>query len=81
LIGQLIGAGALVLYGLKVPLTGFEIVDIWLTVFWIVGITNAINLLDNMDGLAAGISAIAALSLALNFFQNGLTNELLLARP
>jgi len=79
LIGQLIGAGALVLYGLKVPLTGFEIVDIWLTVFWIVGITNAINLLDNMDGLAAGISAIAALSLALNFFQNGLTNELLLA--
>lgn len=79
LIGQLIGAGALVLYGLKLPLTGFEIVDIWLTVFWIVGITNAINLLDNMDGLAAGISAIAAVSLALNFFQNGLTNELLLA--
>ena len=79
LIGQLIGAGILVLYGLKVPLTGFELVDIWLTVFWIVGITNAINLLDNMDGLAAGISAIAATSLAINFAVNGLTNELLLA--
>src|SRR3954452_22870903 len=78
LIGQLIGAGVLVLYGLKVPLTGFEIVDIWLTVFWVIGITNAINLLDNMDGLAAGISAIAAFSLALNFSANGLTNELLL---
>src|SRR5688572_32295999 len=79
LIGQLIGAGILVLYGLKLPLTGYEIVDIWLTVFWVVGITNAINLLDNMDGLAAGISAIAAFSLALNFAANGLTNELLLA--
>ena len=79
LIGQLIGAGVLVLSGLKLPLTGFEIIDIWLTVFWVIGITNAINLLDNMDGLAAGISAIAAFSLALNFSVNGLTNELLLS--
>jgi UDP-GlcNAc:undecaprenyl-phosphate GlcNAc-1-phosphate transferase len=78
LIGQLIGAGILILFGLKLPLTGFEIVDIWLTVFWVIGITNAINLLDNMDGLAAGISAIASLSLAMNFATNGLTNELLL---
>jgi len=78
LIGQLIGAGILVLYGLKLPLTGFEIVDIWITVFWVIGITNAINLLDNMDGLAAGISAIAAFSLALNFASHGLTGELLL---
>lgn len=79
LIGQLIGAGILVLSGLKLPLTGFEIIDIWITVFWVIGITNAINLLDNMDGLAAGISAIAAFSLAMNFASNGLTNELLLA--
>ena len=78
LIGQLIGAGFLVLSGLKLPLTGFEVIDIWLTVFWVIGITNAINLLDNMDGLAAGISAIAGFSLALNFAANGLTNELLL---
>jgi UDP-GlcNAc:undecaprenyl-phosphate GlcNAc-1-phosphate transferase len=78
LIGQLIGAGFLVLSGLKLPLTGFEIVDIWITVFWVIGITNAINLLDNMDGLAAGISAIAAFSLGLNFASTGFTNELLL---
>ncbi len=78
LIGQLIGAGILVLSGLKLPLTGFEIIDLWLTVFWVIGITNAINLLDNMDGLAAGISAIASISLALNFWVNGLSNELLL---
>lgn len=78
LIGQLIGAGVLILAGLKLPLTGYEIVDIWLTVFWVVGITNAINLLDNMDGLATGIAAIAAFSLALSFAANGLTGELLL---
>ncbi len=34
-----------------------------LTIFWIVGVTNAFNLLDNMDGLAAGIAAIVALTL------------------
>ncbi len=79
LIGQLIGAGFLVSYGLKIPLTGLDLVDIWITVFWLIGITNAINLLDNMDGLAAGISAIAALSLAINFAAHGMTNELLLA--
>ncbi len=78
LIGQLIGAGILVLSGLTIPLTGYAVVDIWITVLWIVGITNAINLLDNMDGLAAGISAIAAFSLAMNFAANGLTAELLL---
>jgi UDP-GlcNAc:undecaprenyl-phosphate GlcNAc-1-phosphate transferase len=78
-IGQLIGATVLVVFGLKLPLTGYELIDIWITIFWIIGITNAINLLDNMDGLAAGISAIATFSLAMNFAANGLTNELLLA--
>ncbi len=78
LIGQLIGAAILIFAGLKMPLTGYEIVDIWITVFWVVGITNAINLLDNMDGLAAGISAIAAISLAINFAINGGGNETLL---
>ena len=34
-----------------------------LTVLWIVGITNAINLLDGLDGLACGVSTIAALTL------------------
>lgn len=34
-----------------------------LTLFWIVGVTNAINLVDGLDGLAAGISAISATTL------------------
>jgi UDP-GlcNAc:undecaprenyl-phosphate GlcNAc-1-phosphate transferase len=77
LAGQLFGAVVVAGFGLKLPLTGFEIVDIFITIFWIIGITNAINLLDNMDGLAAGISAIAAGSLAVSFAANGQTNELL----
>jgi UDP-GlcNAc:undecaprenyl-phosphate GlcNAc-1-phosphate transferase len=36
-------------------------VSLAITVLWIVGITNAINLLDNMDGLSAGVATIASL--------------------
>lgn len=77
LIGQLFGAVFVVGFGLKLPLTGYELIDIWLTIFWIIGITNAINLLDNMDGLAAGIAVIAAISLGLSFLINGQTAETL----
>ena len=45
--------------------------NILLTFFWLVGITNAINLLDNMDGLAGGISLITALILSYFFWQSG----------
>lgn len=78
LIGQLIGAVVLVQFGLTLPITSYQIVNFWITVFWIVGITNAINLLDNMDGLAAGISAIAAVSLGLSFAVNDQVNEFML---
>lgn len=36
-----------------------------LTVFWIVGITNAVNLIDGLDGLAAGISSIGISALGI----------------
>ncbi len=45
-----------------VQLVGVSWVDAIITVFWVVGITNAFNLLDNMDGLSAGIAAIASFS-------------------
>jgi UDP-GlcNAc:undecaprenyl-phosphate/decaprenyl-phosphate GlcNAc-1-phosphate transferase len=38
-------------------------VDALITVLWVVGITNAFNLLDNMDGLSAGVALIAALAI------------------
>jgi UDP-GlcNAc:undecaprenyl-phosphate GlcNAc-1-phosphate transferase len=70
---QLAAALVVILYGgLKVSfvtsLLGANPVDLgWfslpLTVCWIVGITNAVNLVDGLDGLAAGVSGIAALSI------------------
>ena len=78
LIGQLFGAAIIVGFGLKLPMTGFELVDVGITVFWLVGISNAVNLLDNMDGLAAGIAAIAAGALAFGFAANGQYAELAL---
>ncbi len=39
---------------------GGEWIDLAITLVWIVGITNAFNLLDNMDGLSAGVAAIGA---------------------
>ena len=77
LIGQIIGTAIVVGFGLVLPWTSWDMVNIWLTVFWLIGITNAINLLDNMDGLAAGISAIAALTLAVVLGAGGQDVELL----
>lgn len=34
-----------------------------LTLFWVVGVTNALNLIDGLDGLAAGVTAISAITL------------------
>ncbi len=48
-----------VLAGLRVAATGVEAIDIAITIAWVVGITNALNLMDNMDGLAAGTAATA----------------------
>jgi UDP-GlcNAc:undecaprenyl-phosphate GlcNAc-1-phosphate transferase len=78
LIGQFIGVGVIIGFGLVLPWTGSEILNIAITAFWLIGITNAINLLDNMDGLAAGISTVAAFSLALGLSASGQPVELLL---
>jgi UDP-GlcNAc:undecaprenyl-phosphate GlcNAc-1-phosphate transferase len=61
LAAQIVGAAALIELGTLLPVTPFPVVNVFLTLFWIVGITNAFNLLDNMDGLAAGVAALTAL--------------------
>src|ERR1700674_3082467 len=78
LIGQLMGAAAVIYFGLVLPWTASYLVNMMITFFWLVGITNAINMLDNMDGLAGGISAIAAAFLAVTFYFNGQPVEALL---
>jgi UDP-GlcNAc:undecaprenyl-phosphate GlcNAc-1-phosphate transferase len=77
LIGQIMGAAYVVYYGLTLPWTHSGLVNMALTIFWLIGITNAINLLDNMDGLSSGIALIASGFLALSFFNAGQLNEAL----
>ncbi|HKP80382.1 MAG TPA: MraY family glycosyltransferase, partial [Pyrinomonadaceae bacterium] len=71
LIGQILGSAYVVYYGLSLPWTGSVLLNMALAIFWLIGITNAINLLDNMDGLASGIAIIAAGFLALSFLNSG----------
>jgi UDP-GlcNAc:undecaprenyl-phosphate GlcNAc-1-phosphate transferase len=59
LAGQLAAASILIVTDVRISLFN-NWLDIVLTVVWVVGITNALNLLDNMDGLAGGIAMIAA---------------------
>ena len=77
LIGQILGSAFVVYYGLSLPWTGSVLLNMALAIFWLIGITNAINLLDNMDGLASGIAIIAAGFLALSFVSTGQYNEAL----
>ncbi len=59
LLFQVAAASILILSGVQVRLfDGF--LDILLTLLWVVGVTNAFNLLDNMDGLSSGVATIAA---------------------
>jgi UDP-GlcNAc:undecaprenyl-phosphate GlcNAc-1-phosphate transferase len=60
LLAQAAGAGVLILSGVQVHLLGVWWLDGLITLCWVMGITNAVNLMDNMDGLAAGTSAVAA---------------------
>jgi UDP-GlcNAc:undecaprenyl-phosphate/decaprenyl-phosphate GlcNAc-1-phosphate transferase len=75
LIGQVIGASIVINYGLVLPWTRSLPINMLITIFWLIGITNAINLLDNMDGLATGIAAIASCFLTLNFLTGNQTTE------
>ena len=62
LAAQFVSAGIVSVAGLDLHVFDSIWLDLPLTCLWIVGITNAINLLDNMDGLSAGATAIAAIS-------------------
>lgn len=71
---QLIAAGIIVFGGgiqvefINLPFGGqleFGLLSAVVTIFWIVGITNAVNFVDGLDGLAAGLSAIALFTISI----------------
>lgn len=83
LLGQILAAAAVVASGLKIdfltiPFIGMFDLGWWtypITILWIVGITNAINLIDGLDGLAAGTSFIVITTIA---FMAGIAGKALI---
>lgn len=69
--GQAVAAGIAVAFGIRLGVIPIPWIAIPLTIFWILLIVNAVNLLDNMDGLAAGITGIASVSLLVFSFAAG----------
>src|SRR3989338_7069746 len=60
LVGQLLIGSVMVSSGIRISLVPWEWMAVPVSILWFVLVMNAFNLLDNMDGLAAGIGAIAA---------------------
>ena len=71
MLAQLGAAAIVVVSGLQVQIFPWAALNIAISLLWIVAITNALNLLDNMDGLSGGIAAIAAAHFLLLAALNG----------
>ncbi|WP_418626567.1 MraY family glycosyltransferase, partial [Anaerosinus sp.] len=80
LMGQIIAAIVLVLFDVRIDCITNPFGDMFflseylaipITIFWIVGLTNTVNLIDGLDGLAAGVSTIAAITILLVALQQG----------
>lgn len=71
LAGQVLAALFLVVNGVQVDFLPYDLADIAVTVIWVVGITNAVNLLDNMDGLSSGIVATTSAYFLLMAMMSG----------
>jgi UDP-GlcNAc:undecaprenyl-phosphate/decaprenyl-phosphate GlcNAc-1-phosphate transferase len=64
-------ASVLVYFGHRLHWSESLTLDSILTLFWVVGLTNAFNLLDNMDGLCAGIGLIVSIALLFAVIESG----------
>jgi len=59
------------LFSKFLPGTSGAVLDVSLTIFWVVGITASFSILDHMDGLCAGVAAIASLFFTISASLNG----------
>lgn len=85
LLFQIIASITLILFGIKVNLitnifgSGKDFINVGvlgipITIIWVIGITNAFNLIDGLDGLAAGVGFISSVTLFIVAFINGREN-------
>jgi len=71
LFGQLIAALIVAKMGIRVTFIENYYLSMFFTCFWIIGMTNAFNLLDNLNGLSAGIASISSFFFAILAFFRG----------
>ncbi len=71
LLGQFVAAMVLFKSGLRVDVFGNYYANLFITYLWVIGMTNSFNLLDNMNGLSSGVSAIAAFFFGIMSLVNG----------
>ena len=71
LLGQIIASCIIIFFDISFNISNYKLLSYVLTIFWIIGITNAFNLLDNMDGLAAGTVAISSIMIFLSTLMTG----------
>jgi UDP-GlcNAc:undecaprenyl-phosphate GlcNAc-1-phosphate transferase len=69
--GQAAAAAVLITSGVTTSLFPFAWMNVVVTLLWLVGITNAFNLLDNMDGLSAGVALMGCAVLLINAWSLG----------
>ena len=70
LAAQIVITSILMIFGFRLEWTLSKTANLFISIVWIIGITNAFNLLDNMDGLSAGVAAIATIFLFLIHYVN-----------
>ena len=80
LVGQIVAASVLLVFDIRIdwltnPFGSMIYLDMWaipFTLLWVVSLTNMLNLIDGLDGLAAGVSTIAAVTVFLMAVQQNL---------
>jgi UDP-GlcNAc:undecaprenyl-phosphate GlcNAc-1-phosphate transferase len=70
LLQILVRAGGVAL-GLQFDTPGLEVLGVPLSILWLVSLANAFNLIDNMDGLAPGVAALAGIFLSVHAWAQG----------
>jgi UDP-GlcNAc:undecaprenyl-phosphate GlcNAc-1-phosphate transferase len=71
LLGQISAAVILITLGIRVSLFAIPMLDLVVTILWVLGIINAFNFVDSMDGLALGLAGIAATFFLLAAIDSG----------
>src|SRR3989454_5204558 len=86
LLGQIGGASLAMLYGVVLSVApswwpGAVVINLVLTLLWFLTVTNAVQFLDGMDGLAAGLGVIAGLFFSVTALQTSQPYLFFLAAP